>query len=129
MFDVGFTELILLFILGLLVLGPEKLPRVASQLGRWFGQARRVATNFQRELEREVALQNLREHTTADASDSADASHDEAGDRSDDPAPHETPSNETSHGEYEPLPDGAPDEAASDPPVADTDQISERQQG
>jgi hypothetical protein len=34
MFDAGFTELILIFVLGLLILGPERLPRVAAQLGR-----------------------------------------------------------------------------------------------
>jgi sec-independent protein translocase protein TatB len=40
MFDVGFWELALIFMLGLMVLGPEKLPRIAAQLGRWIGRAR-----------------------------------------------------------------------------------------
>ena len=40
MFEVGFTELLLIFALALIVLGPEKLPRVASQVGRWIGRAR-----------------------------------------------------------------------------------------
>ena len=35
MFDVGFSELVLLFVIGLLILGPERLPKVASQIGRW----------------------------------------------------------------------------------------------
>ena len=34
MFDVGFWEIVLIFGLGLMILGPEKLPRVAAQLGR-----------------------------------------------------------------------------------------------
>mgnify|MGYP003447109579 CR=1 FL=1 len=43
MFEIGFWELALLAVLGLVVLGPEKLPKVASQLGRYAGQARRMA--------------------------------------------------------------------------------------
>lgn len=43
MFDIGFWELLILFGLGLLVLGPERLPRVAMQIGRWAGQARSMA--------------------------------------------------------------------------------------
>ena len=37
MFDIGFWELAILFGLGLVVLGPEKLPKVASQVGNWAG--------------------------------------------------------------------------------------------
>ena len=43
MFEVGFTEILLISILALVVLGPEKLPRVAAQLGRWMGRARTMA--------------------------------------------------------------------------------------
>jgi sec-independent protein translocase protein TatB len=59
MFDVGFTELLLLFVIGLLILGPERLPKVASQLGRWVGRARRTATQLRHQLEREIALDEL----------------------------------------------------------------------
>jgi Tat protein translocase TatB subunit len=59
MFDVGFAELVLLFMLGLIVLGPEKLPRIAAQIGRWVGRARRTATQLRYQLEREI---NLDEH-------------------------------------------------------------------
>ena len=59
MFDVGFWELVLVFILGLFVLGPERLPRVARTVGQWVAQARSVATRFQREVEREIAMQDL----------------------------------------------------------------------
>lgn len=59
MFDVGFTELALLFVIGLLILGPERLPRVASQLGRWVGRARRTANQLRHQLEREVALEEM----------------------------------------------------------------------
>lgn len=57
MFDVGFWELVLLAGVALLVLGPEKLPKAASTVGRWAGQARTLArglqTQIRRELERE----------------------------------------------------------------------------
>jgi len=56
MFDVGFWEIVLIFGLGLMVLGPEKLPRVAAQLGRWVGRARRTASQLRYQLEREINL-------------------------------------------------------------------------
>jgi sec-independent protein translocase protein TatB len=34
MFDVGFTEIVLIFVIGLVILGPERLPRVATKIGR-----------------------------------------------------------------------------------------------
>jgi len=54
MFDVGFQELVLLFCLGLMVLGPERLPRVAAQLGRWIGKARRMARTVSAQLRDEL---------------------------------------------------------------------------
>jgi len=54
MFDVGFWEVMLILIMGLLFLGPEKMPKIASQLGRWVGKARRTATQLRYQLEREV---------------------------------------------------------------------------
>ncbi|HEY5568273.1 MAG TPA: Sec-independent protein translocase protein TatB [Gammaproteobacteria bacterium] len=59
MFDVGFSELVLLFVIGLLVLGPERLPKVATQLGRWVGRARRTASQLRHQLEREIALSEI----------------------------------------------------------------------
>lgn len=59
MFDVGFNELLLVAIIGLLVLGPERLPKVAAQVGRWVARARRTATQFRQELEREIALSEI----------------------------------------------------------------------
>ncbi len=55
MFDVGFWELILIFGVGLMILGPERMPRVASQIGRWVGRARRTASSLRRQLEQEIA--------------------------------------------------------------------------
>lgn len=56
MFDVGFWEIVLIFGLGLMILGPEKLPRVAAKLGRWVGRARRTASQLRYQLEREIDL-------------------------------------------------------------------------
>ena len=53
MFDIGFWELALIFGLGLIILGPERLPRVAAQLARWVNKARRTAMHLRRQLERE----------------------------------------------------------------------------
>ena len=55
MFDVGFWELVLIFGVGLIILGPERMPRVASQVGRWIGRARRTASSLRRQLEQEIA--------------------------------------------------------------------------
>ena len=61
MFDIGFSELVLIGVLGLLVLGPEKLPGAARTLGLLIGRARRTVNNFQDELERQVRAEELRE--------------------------------------------------------------------
>jgi sec-independent protein translocase protein TatB len=56
MFDVGFSELVLLAVIGLLVLGPQRLPKIAAEVGRWAGRARRTLADFRYQLEREVDL-------------------------------------------------------------------------
>jgi len=56
---IGISELVLLFVIGLLILGPERLPRVASQIGRWVGRARRTANQLRFQLEREIALADI----------------------------------------------------------------------
>jgi sec-independent protein translocase protein TatB len=59
MFDVGFMELVLVSVIGLLVLGPQRLPKVAAEIGKWVGRARRTATQLRRQLEREIELTEL----------------------------------------------------------------------
>lgn len=54
MFDIGFWELIILFGIGLIVLGPERLPRVAMQVGNWAGQARRMARTLTTQMRAEL---------------------------------------------------------------------------
>lgn len=60
-FDVGFSELFLLAVLGLLILGPERLPAVARTLGGWVRRGRKMAAEFQSELEREVDMKEFRQ--------------------------------------------------------------------
>ena len=59
MFEVGFQELVVIALLALIVLGPEKLPKLAAKLGRWTGQARSMARHFRHQLEQEVSYDEL----------------------------------------------------------------------
>ena len=61
MFDIGFAELTLIFIIGLVVLGPERLPTVARTLGHWLGRARSTFNHLKNELEREAVTQDMQE--------------------------------------------------------------------
>jgi sec-independent protein translocase protein TatB len=59
MFEVGFTEILLILGLALLVLGPEKLPGLAEKVGRWTGRARAMARQLRTQLEQEVNLEEM----------------------------------------------------------------------
>lgn len=59
MFEVGFTEILLILGLALLVLGPEKLPGLAEKVGRWTGRARSMARQLRTQLEHEVTMEDL----------------------------------------------------------------------
>ena len=59
MFEVGFTEIILILGLALLVLGPEKLPGLAEKVGRWTGRARAMARQLRTQLEHEVTMEEM----------------------------------------------------------------------
>jgi len=56
MFEVGFSEMVVIFALALVVLGPEKLPRLVAQVGRWAGRARAMARQLRDQLETEAEL-------------------------------------------------------------------------
>jgi sec-independent protein translocase protein TatB len=56
MFEVGFTEIVLILGIALLVLGPEKLPKLANQVGRWAGRARAMARQLRAQLDEEVTI-------------------------------------------------------------------------
>lgn len=60
MFDIGFSELLLIAVVALVVLGPERLPKVARTLGHLFGRAQRYVSDIKSDINRELALDELR---------------------------------------------------------------------
>lgn len=60
MFDVSFQELVLIAIIGLLVIGPKRLPEALRTLGLWIGRMRRSFNNVRAEIEREIGMDEVR---------------------------------------------------------------------
>lgn len=63
MFDLGWSEMGIVLLVALLVLGPKEMPKLARDLGRWVGKARALAREFQRSLEdmaRETELEDVK---------------------------------------------------------------------
>jgi sec-independent protein translocase protein TatB len=65
MFEVGFSEILLIFAIALLVLGPERLPKLATDLGRWAGRARAMARQLRTQLEQEVHYDPMKDPPAA----------------------------------------------------------------
>jgi len=61
MFDVGFWELALIALVALLVIGPERLPKVARTAGLWIGRGRRFIGSVKAEIDREIKSEELKE--------------------------------------------------------------------
>jgi len=61
MFDIGFWELVLVGVVALVVIGPERLPKVARIAGLWVGRARRTLSSVKDEIDRELKAQELQE--------------------------------------------------------------------
>ena len=61
MFDVGFFELLLIGIVALLVVGPERLPKLARAAGKWLGRGRRFVSSVKDDIDREIKADELRE--------------------------------------------------------------------
>jgi len=70
MFDIGFSELLLIAIVTLIVVGPERLPKVARTLGLLFGRMQRYVAEVKTDINRELKLEELRK-LEADMRDSA----------------------------------------------------------
>ena len=60
MFDIGFTELLVIGVVALIVIGPEKLPRVARTLGHLAGRLQRYVSDVKADINREIELEELR---------------------------------------------------------------------
>jgi sec-independent protein translocase protein TatB len=61
MFDVGFFELLLIGIVALLVVGPERLPKLARSAGMWLGRGRRFISSVKDDIDREIKADELRQ--------------------------------------------------------------------
>lgn len=72
MFDVSFTELMVIGVVALVVIGPERLPKVARTLGHLVGRAQRYVNDVKSDIQREVELDELRKlkDTMKDAANS-----------------------------------------------------------
>ena len=59
MFDISFSELLVVGVIALLVLGPERLPRVARTVGHLFGRAQRYMNDVKSDIQREIDLEDI----------------------------------------------------------------------
>jgi sec-independent protein translocase protein TatB len=64
MFDIGFSEMIVIGVVALLVIGPEKLPRVARTIGALMGRAQRYVNDVKADINREIELDELKKLRT-----------------------------------------------------------------
>ena len=60
MFDIGFSELVLIAIVALLVIGPDRLPKVAKTAGLWVGKMRGFVTSVKADIDHELAADELK---------------------------------------------------------------------
>ncbi len=61
MFDVGALELLVISVVALIVVGPERLPTLARTAGLWVGRARRAFSSVKEEIDREIKADELKE--------------------------------------------------------------------
>lgn len=61
MFDFGFWELAIVMVVALLVVGPERLPALAGQVGKWVGKAKRMIASVRSDIESEIKAAELKE--------------------------------------------------------------------
>lgn len=64
MFDIGFSELLIVFVVGLLILGPERLPTAAKTAGLWVRKIRRSVQSVQREINAQLDQEELQQKIT-----------------------------------------------------------------
>ena len=61
MFDFGFAELMLIMVVALIVIGPERLPKVARTMGNLWGRAQRYVNGVKADIERDMAVEEFRQ--------------------------------------------------------------------
>jgi sec-independent protein translocase protein TatB len=64
MFDIGFSEMVIIAVVALVVLGPERLPKVARQAGQWMGKLQRYVADVKSDINRQMELEELRKIQT-----------------------------------------------------------------
>jgi sec-independent protein translocase protein TatB len=60
MFDIGFSELLVIGLVALIVIGPERLPKVARTAGQWLGKLNRYVSQVKQDIDRDIKLEELR---------------------------------------------------------------------
>jgi len=60
MFDIGFSELLLIALVALLVMGPERLPETVRSIALWIGRLKQMLANARKDLEQEVGMDDIR---------------------------------------------------------------------
>jgi sec-independent protein translocase protein TatB len=60
MFDIGFTEIVLVAVIGLLILGPERMPVAVRTVGLWVGKIKRTVGGVQKEIQEELRIDEIR---------------------------------------------------------------------
>ncbi len=68
MFDIGFSEIIFIMVITLLVVGPERLPRIARMAGLWVGKLRGFVSTVKADIDRELATEELKKVLAKQAS-------------------------------------------------------------
>jgi len=68
MFDIGFTEIIFIMVITLLVVGPERLPRLARAAGLWIGKLRGFVSSVKADIDKELATEELKKVLAKQAS-------------------------------------------------------------
>ncbi|HWN31078.1 MAG TPA: Sec-independent protein translocase protein TatB, partial [Burkholderiales bacterium] len=60
MFDIGFSEILVIAVVALIVIGPERLPKVARTLGHLFGRLQRYVAEVKADIDREMQMEELK---------------------------------------------------------------------
>lgn len=61
MFDIGFSEILVIMVVALVVIGPERLPKVARSMGQWWGRIQRYLNKIKQDVNSSIELEELRE--------------------------------------------------------------------
>ncbi len=73
MFDVGFFELVLIMVIALMVIGPDKLPGLAKTAGLWVGKAQAIVRSVKADIEQELAASDVKKNTNGEEPEGREA--------------------------------------------------------